>query len=152
MLFTTIWVALALLVVAEAGKGPLATNGRPRWWARPAWIVGALLAVAHAIIAFSARYGWDHDAAVQPTATQAADVYGVAWRGSLYVNYVFLALWLLAAWSWRHWAWRAFVVMMIVNGAIVFARPVARPFGAILLAVLCGAWWPRRSGSPLSLS
>jgi len=39
------------------------------------------------------------------------------------------ALWLLAAWSWRHWAWRAFVLTMVVNAAIVFARPSAHPLG-----------------------
>jgi hypothetical protein len=143
VLFVTIWAALALLVVAEAGKGPLATDGRPPRWALLAWITGALLAIVHTVIAFAVRYRWDHEAAVLGTAAQAAEVYGVAWRGSLYVNYVFLAG-LLAAWSWRHWAWRMFVVTMIGNGAIVFARPAARPFGAVLVAVLCWAWWPRR--------
>jgi hypothetical protein len=143
VLFVTIWVALVLLVVAEAGKGPLATGGHPPTWARPAWIAGALLAVVHSLIAFAVRYRWDHDAAVRATADQAARVYGAGWNGSLYVNYVFLALWLLAAWSWRHWAWRAFVLTMVVNGAIVFARPAARPFGIVLTAILLWAWWPR---------
>ncbi len=143
MLFVTIWAALALFVVAEAGKGPLATGGRPPTWARPAWILGALLAIVHSLIAFAVRYHWDHQAAVRATADQAAGIYGTGWNGSLYVNYVFLALWLLAAWSWRHWAWRAFVLTMVVNGAIVFARPAARPFGIILTAALLWAWWPR---------
>ena len=34
---------------------------------------------------------------------------------------------------------------LIGNGAIVFARPAARPFGAVLTAALLWAWWPRRS-------
>ena len=142
MLLVTIWVALALFAAGEAGKGPLAVNGRPPWWARPVWIAGAVLAIVHALIAFDVRYDWNHDAAVTATAAQAADLYGFAWRGSLYVNYAFLALW-LAAWAWRHWAWRAFVLLMIVNGAIVFARPAARPFGAVLVAALVWVWWPR---------
>jgi hypothetical protein len=50
---------------------------------------------------------------------------------------------LLVAWDWRHWAWRVFVLMMVANGAIVFARPAARPFGAMLAAALLWAWWPR---------
>lgn len=145
MLFATIWLALALFVLAEAGKGPLGAEDRPAWWARPAWICGALLAIVHAVIAFAVRYGWDHEAAVRATAAQAAGIYGFGWQGSLYVNYVFLVLWLLLAWTWRHWAWRAFVVMMIVNGAIVFARPAARPLGVLVMAVLVWAWWPRRS-------
>jgi hypothetical protein len=142
VLFASIWVALALFVAGEAGKGPLAMNGRPPRWARPLSISGAILAIVHALIAFDARYDWNHDAAVTATAAQAADLYGFAWRGSLYVNYAFLALWLVA-WSWRHWAWRGFVLMMMVNGAIVFARPEARPLGAVLVAALLWAWWPR---------
>jgi hypothetical protein len=144
VLFVTIWVALALFAVAEAGKGPLVADGRPPWWARPAWILGALFAILHSVIAFAVRYNWDHETAVRATATQAAEIYGVAWRGSLYVNYVFLALWLLVAWPWRHWVWRVFVLTMVVNGAIMFARPAARPFGVILVAVLLWAWWRRR--------
>ena len=145
MLFVTIWVALALFVAGEAGKGPLRIDGRSPAWARPLWISGAILAIVHALIAFDDRYHWNHDHAVTATAAQAASLYGFAWRGSLYVNYAFLALWLLAAWTWRHWAWRAFVLLMIVNGAVVFARPAARPFGAALVATLIWAWWPRRS-------
>jgi hypothetical protein len=149
VLFLTIWIALALLVMAEAGKGPLAIEGRPPWWARTAWIAGALFAVIHSLIAFAVRYNWDHDAAVLATAEQAAEVYGMAWRGSLYLNYVFLALWLLAGWSWRHWTWRAFVLTMMVNGAVVFARPVARPLGVVLVAALLWTWWPRRRDAAL---
>jgi len=91
VLFVTIWVALALFAVAEAGKGPLLTDGRPPWWARLAFILGALLAIIHSLIAFAVRYNWDHEAAVRSTATRAAEIYGVAWRGSLYVNYVLVA-------------------------------------------------------------
>jgi len=145
VLFVTIWVALALFVLAEIGKGPRATDGRVARWARAAWIAGALLAIVHAGIALAARYGWDHEAAVRATAEQSAELYGFRWRGSIYVNYVFLALWLLAAWSWRHWVWRLFVLTMIVNGAIVFARPAARPIGAALVIALVWAWWPHKS-------
>lgn len=143
MLFLTIWVALVFFVAGEAGKGPLATEGRAPQWARPVFIAGALLAIVHAAIAFASRYGWDHGLAVTATAAQSAQIYGFTWRGSIYVNYAFLTLWLLLAWSWRHWAWRAFVLTMIVNGAIVFARPTWRPLGVVLVAALCWAWWPR---------
>lgn len=133
-----------LFAIGEAGKGPLAIGSRPPSWARPVWISGALLAIVHSVIAFAVRYHWNHEAAVQATAMQAAGLYGFAWRGSLYVNYVFLTMWLVA-WSWHHWAWRAFVLTMIVNGAVVFARPMARPFGVVLVAALVWAWWPRTS-------
>src|SRR5262245_61463794 len=75
VLYASIWLALVLLVVAEAGKGPLAARGTPARWARPAWIAGALLAIVHALVAFAVRYGWDHERAVVETANQAAGLY-----------------------------------------------------------------------------
>ena len=144
MLYATIWMALTLLVLAEAGKGPLARGGQPAAWARTAWVAGALLAVAHALLVFHLRYDWNHETAVRETARQGAALYGMEWRGSLYVNYVFIALWLLAAWQWRHWLWRGFVLLMVLNGAVLFARPLARAPGIILVAVLVWAWWKRK--------
>ena len=143
-LFLTIWIALALFV-AGGREGLLQTNGRP-----PERVgqfdAGAIPAIArHSSPLISRGVRRNHEAAVTATAAQTASLYGFAWRGSLYVHYVFLALWLLAAWTWRHWAWRAFVLTMIVNGAIVFARPWVRPLGALLVAALLWAWWPRRA-------
>ncbi len=149
VLYATIWTALLLFVVAEIGKGPLRGPTDLAGWVRPVSLAGALLAVAHSLIAFAARYGWDHGLAARETARQAETIYGVAWSGSIYVNYLFIALWLTVAWRWRHWAWRAFVLVMVVNGAIVFARPFARPFGALLVAVLVWTWWPRHARSPI---
>lgn len=141
LLYATIWAALALFTLGEIGRSRLGHAGGPAGWVRPAHIAGALLAIAHALLALHLRYHWNHEAAVAATARQGAAYYGLEWRGSLYVNYVFLALWLLAAWRWRHWLWRGFVLLMAVNGAIVFARPAARPFGAALTALLLWAWW-----------
>jgi len=140
LLYATIWIALALLVIAEIGKGPLARNGRPARWARPAWIAGGVLAAIHALLALAIRYHWDHALAVRETARQGAAVYGFEWSGNLYVNYLFIALWLAAAWTWRQWLWRAFVLTMVINGAIVFARPAARPAGVVLVLALAWAW------------
>ncbi len=140
LLYGTIWVALVLFVMAEAGKGPLAPNGVPPRWARAAWVTGGVLAIAHALLALAIRYHWDHSLAVRETARQGAALYGFAWSGSIYVNYLFLALWVTIAWRWRHWLWKLFVLVMVVNGAIVFARPAARPFGGLLVALLVWAW------------
>jgi hypothetical protein len=144
-LYATIWIALVLLVAAEVGKGPLALDGRPARWARMAWLTGGALAIVHAVVALAIRYRWDHALAVRETARQGAALYGFAWSGSIYVNYVFLALWIALAWRWRNWIWRLFVLVMVVNGAILFARPGARPFGALLVALLVWAW---TKGSP----
>ena len=139
-IYLTIWVALVLFVAAEAGKGPLSRHGTPAPWARPLWIAGGVLAVVHMLLTFALRYQWDHETAVVETARQGAAVYGFAWRGSIYVNYLFLVLWLTVAWRWRHWLWRAFALMMIVNGAVIFARPAVRPFGVALTASLLWVW------------
>jgi hypothetical protein len=141
LLYATIWAALALFVAAEFGRDARGASSGP---ARAASLAGAALAIVHTLLVFHLRYHWNHDAAVAATARTGGDVYGVAWRGSLYVNYVFIALWLLAAWRWTHWLWRGFVLLMVVNGAVVFARPVARPFGVVLVALLLWAWLGRR--------
>lgn len=140
LLSATIWIALVLLVAAEVGKGPLAHGGRPAHWVRPAWLAGGALAIIHAVLALAIRYRWDHALAVRETASQGAALYGFTWSGSIYVNYVFLALWIAVAWRWQNWLWRLFVLVMVVNGAILFARPIARPFGALLAALLVWAW------------
>jgi hypothetical protein len=142
-LYATIWAALALLVAAEIGKGPLARGGRPASWARVAWLTGGMLAIMHTLLALAIRYRWDHALAVRETARQAADLSGAAWSGSIYVNYVFLALWITLAWRWQHWLWRLFVLVMMVNGAVLFARPAARPLGLVLVALLLWAWTKR---------
>ena len=133
-------MALVLLVAAEIGKGPLAHAGRPARWARVAWLAGGALAIIHAVLALAIRYQWDHGLAVRETASQGAALYGIAWSGSLYVNYVFLAMWIAVSWRWQNWLWRLFVLVMVANGAILFARPMARPFGALLVALLLWAW------------
>lgn len=149
-IYATIWIALALLVAAEIGRGPLARDGHPARWARPAWLAGGALAIVHALLALAVRYGWDHALAVRETARQGAALYGFAWSGSIYVNYVFLALWITIAWRWRNWVWRVFVLVMVVNGAVLFARPGARPFGAVLVGLLVWAW-TKRTGAKGSM-
>lgn len=141
LLYATIWIALSLLVIAEIGQ--------PARWARVAWITAGILAASHAAIALAVRYHWDHALAVRETARQGAALYGFAWSGSIYVNYLFLALWITVGWRWRHWLWRLFILVMVANGAIVFARPAARPFGGILVALLVWAWMkrPKAKGS-----
>lgn len=132
LLYATIWIALTLLVVAEIG--------RPARWARAAWLTGGVFAIVHALLALAVRFQWDHALAVRETARQSAVLYGFAWSGSIYVNYVFLALWVGLGWRWRNWWWRTFVIVMVVNGAVLFARPGARPFGAVLVALLVWTW------------
>jgi hypothetical protein len=118
--------------------------------ARVIWTIGLALALIHVVLAFHLVYAWDHEAAVVSTVQQTADRVGRGWRGGIYVNYVFLALWAAdACWWWvapaSHAARSfgvestrvAFFVFMFFNAAVVFASGAGRLVGiaAVTIAV-----------------
>jgi hypothetical protein len=128
------------------------------WWA---FATGAALTAAHVLIALAIQYNWDHEAAVSATAAQAAEVYGFEWRGNIYVSYAFVAIWVFEAVRWRlnperfttrrpaaTWALRFFFLLIIVNGAVVFASYPMRVIGGIIVAGLIWAWLPGPRRSP----
>ena len=151
-LYATIWGALALFVAGETGKRrPTST------WAWRAWTLGLLACIAHVLLAFAVRHGWSQDAAVAETAARTAEILGVSWGGGVYVNYVFVALWLSESCWWRaaplsyarrprwiDWTLRGFYALIIVNAAVVFASPAGRAAGVPLVAALLWAWRPER--------
>lgn len=117
--------------------------------ARAAWTVAIFLAAIHVVLAFHFVYGWDHEAAVAETARQAEERFGWGWRGSIYVNYVFLTIWLADVWWW--WAAPAShasrssrfeiarlaaFVFMFVNGAVIFASGIGRLAGIAAVAAV----------------
>ena len=121
--------------------------------ARRLWTIGLVLALAHAVVAFEVAYQWSHEAASIDTARQTAAVTGIVWRGGIFVNYLFLALWLAdALWWWiapvsyirrsvrMERARLALFVFMFVNGAIVFAGPTARAVGVPSVAAVYLTW------------
>jgi hypothetical protein len=151
-LYGTIWLALAAFVVGEAGKR---RRPIPRW-AWPVSFSGAVLCGLHIVIAMGHQHHWNHDAAVEATARQTAAVYGFAWGGGVYVNYLFLAVWLAELWRWWTrpaeylagnpavtWALRAFFFIIIVNAAVVFAAPRTRVAGVVLTGTLLLIWIKR---------
>ena len=145
--------------LGEGGK-PDATY-RPNgvaWWA---FATGAALTAIHVLIALAIQYNWDHESAVSATAAQAAEVYGFGWRGNIYVSYVFVAVWWVEAIRWklnpelfRHrrpamtWAMRLFFLLIVVNGAVIFATYPMRLLGVLIVAALIWAWTPRHVRSP----
>jgi hypothetical protein len=156
-LFVTVWLAVTCFVAGQAGQRIAVTTGRTPAWAWPVWSAGALVCVVHALLAFGVRYGWTHERAVSATAEQTAAVYGIRWGGGVYVNYVFLAVWLAEAAWWRTNAagylsrpmlvtsvLRAFYLIVFVNAAVVFAAPSRRVAGVILSSVLLWIWRPVR--------
>jgi hypothetical protein len=121
-------------------------------FARAIWTIGVALALLHVVMAFQFVYAWNHEAAVAATVQQAADRFGWGWRGGIYVNYVFLALWCAdVCWWWMaptshgsrpRWLETtrlALFLFMFVNGAVVFASGVGRFVGvASVMLVLLG--------------
>lgn len=126
-------------------------------WARTSWTLGVGLALIHVVLAFQLVYDWNHGTAVQATVDQAVDLFGWGWRGGIYVNYIFLAIWVADACSWwlapmrraSRAAWvettrRAFFVFMFVNGAIVFAAGISRVVGIACVSLVLAAPLLRR--------
>src|SRR5262245_37323491 len=150
-LYATIWVALTLFVAGEAGK---VRRPVPRW-AWPASLAGAVLCTVHILIAMGHHHRWSHSAAVEETAWRTASVYGLAWGGGVYVNYLFVAVWLIYLWRWWTppskqpavvsgfsrtfagvpvvvWGLRAFFFVIIFNATVVFAVSPMRAAGIVL--------------------
>jgi hypothetical protein len=141
-----------------AGEALMRRSAAADRLARAIWTIGIALALVHVVLAFQVVYAWDHEAAVVATAQQAADRFGWGWRGSIYVNYVFVALWLAdVGWWWlapRSHASRSATLeasrlvifgFMFLNGAVIFASGVGRVVGVVSLAVVLAASLGRRS-------
>lgn len=156
LMLATIWVSLASFVAGEAGKTRYRHRAVEARWAWPVWCLGLVACVVHILIAMAYRHGWSHRSAVLETARQTADVYGVAWSGGVYVNYLFVAVWLadLLWWRsnprryfqqapWMRWALQGFYLVIVFNAAVIFAAPDRRLAGVAVTAALVGAWiWP----------
>jgi hypothetical protein len=123
---------------------------------RPAWTLGALFALVHALLAFAVFYNWSHEQARVSTMRQTEALTGIAFAGGIYVNYVFLLVWLGdAAWWWVSPRSRAdrprvmaiavhgFIFFIMVNGAVVFADGLARILGIAAVSIVAVAWLRR---------
>lgn len=165
VLYVSIWLALVALLLGELGRH----RGRQAMvtpdWAIGCSAIGAALGILHSLLALGIVYDWDHDRAVSVTAQRAAEIYGVAWSGSLYMNYVLLGWWLADTIWWRlspltflrrpaliEWAWRFTVFTMVINGGVIFASRAGRVLGVVLAAALVFVWTRRRPGLHLSAS
>ena len=123
---------------------------------RAAWTVGALLALVHALFAFGVFYAWSHERARVSTMRQTAALTGVTFAAGIYINYLFLLIWLGdAGWWWlspRSYAMRpravtlavhGFIFFIMVNGAVVFADGVARIVGVASTSAVIINWLRR---------
>lgn len=124
------------------------------------WSAGALLALLHSMAAFVLVYDGSHDTARAETTRQTAALTGVEFSGGIYVNYLFLIVWLGdAAWWWLapgsyrarprvlELVIRGFILFIIVNGAVVFADGWARVVGLVALGLAAAGTWRRHKHS-----
>ena len=162
---------LLATIAWAAGEVMMRRSARHDRFARTAWTIGIALALLHVVLAFHFVYAWNHEAAIAATVRQSVDRFGWGWRGGIYVNYLFLTLWLLdVCWWWlapishssrARWLETTrlgIFVFMFVNGAIVFASGIGRLVGVASVAAAVLAWLatqrlhnthPRRSLSAL---
>ena len=144
--FVTIAASVLCWAVAEAFRS------------RSLWTAAALLMLTHSILAFGMFYGWSHDTARVATMQQTAALTGIDFAGGIYVNYVFLTVWLAdVVWWWASrrsyearpvataFAIRGFIFFIIVNGAVVFADGWARGVGIAATGLVVCAWLLRHS-------
>ena len=148
---------IAATVAWAAGEALMRQPSASDRLARAIWTLGIALALVHVVLAFQLVYAWDHEAAVVATAQQTADRFGQGWRGGIYVNYLFLAIWLAdVCWWWVAPASRAsrppkfeaarfaLFAFMFFNGAVVFASGIGRVIGIVSLSVALLAPLARR--------
>jgi len=157
----TIRAALGLYALALAGR--LLGKRYPFWLgpARWAWTLGCALYLAHVGCAFQFQHGWSHAAAYRETARRTEELFGLAWGGGLYLNYLFTAVWVsdvlwwwLARTSyetrsrWLEGMLQGFLAFMAFNGAVVFAAGPVRWVSLAACAALGVLWWVTRRKHP----
>jgi hypothetical protein len=148
----TIALGVAAYGVAEWRRLRRGPDGPARAW----WTAALACTLAHAAAAFHWRHGWSHAAAHADTARQLGAAIGWAWGGGLYVNYAFYLVWIAdAAWWWvaparyaRRPPWvttavSGFILFVVLNGAVVFARGPVRLIGAAVVLLVLVAWYSR---------
>lgn len=138
---TTVTILLATIFWTVA----IASGWAERKWATWLWTIGFGLFVIHILAAFQEYYQWNHSVAIAETARQTKELTGWDSGFGLYINYAFavcLAIDLVSQYrSGLHHKGRkfidAFVIFMIINGAIVFGTFNSRIVGcACLLALI----------------
>jgi hypothetical protein len=154
LVFWTIAGATCAWAIGDA----LRLLGRALPLARLVWTTGAVLFVIHSVSAFVLIYGGSHTRAIAETARQTAAMTGVASGAGLFVNYLFLAIWIVdGVWWWLAgvesggrfgrlgWTRVGFFLFMFLNGAVVFADGWMRLIGLVAVSVVIGALFARHA-------
>ena len=152
---STVWIAIFSFVL---GTILFAAHSKRRNFddlVRLSWTVASLALITHFITAFHYYHHWSQLSALQETARQTNEVFGLNWGGGLVINYLLLLLWIFdVAWWWLRgldsyrrrplpWllSWHGFLIFMIFNATVVFKDGLRRWLGFVLCLILCFAWY-----------
>ncbi len=122
--------------------------------ARFLYTLGLVLLFIHVALAYHFFHHWSQAHVLQHTADQTFAMTGVRSSAGVYLNYLFMGLWLIdAIWWWgrpagayrlRHksitLSLHGFLLFIIVNAAIVFPAGVIRWVSAAVVAVIILLW------------
>ena len=146
-------LAIVLAGWASGTSSPGADRGL-----RLIWTVGWGLMLGHFLAAFHFQHGWSHAHAVAETARQTREQIGWEFGGGVYFNYLFLAAWGGDVVLWwlgqERAAWYrpvryillSYLVLIALNGVIVFKAGWVRWVGVATSLLLLAIWWNRSRG------
>jgi len=125
-------------------------------WVRVAWLSGVICSLYHSIGALLAFHEGSHDAAFKSTAKQTEDMLGFSFGIGLYVNYLFVSVWLLDALfrflkpeayhkmgAYFHWTVYSFLSFIAINGTVVFKDGWIRWLTLAAITGLVAMWLVR---------
>lgn len=151
-------LSLLLLVccLALQSRGLSSTD----WRLAGLWFLGALLAACHSLGALWTFHHGSQWEAFQSTAEQTEEMIGVRFGAGLYVNYLFVGVWLVDS-IWRlgsartyrklpsiyHCLTQGFLLFIAFNGAVVFKSGAMRWIGILCTAFLLLLWMRRRNSA-----
>ncbi len=151
----TAWTARLAMAGYAARLWIDVTHPRNLHWQRRArwcWTSGCGLFCLHVLAAFHVYHHWSHAAAWEHTRQQTLARTGFDSGSGLWLNYLFLVIWLcdVAAW-WRDATWprqrlwylstQSFMAFMALNATAVFGPPAWIPLVAVFVVLL---WWGRK--------
>ena len=150
LLYWLVWLSLVAFAAGELAKSRRSLGA----WSISA--TGAILLAVHIVVAMAVRHGWSHSSALEATARQTNDMFGLDWNGGVYVNYAFAVVWISELFVWRQWpegydsrpdwiTWplRGFYFVIIASAAVIFATGWRRWMGLAILAMLLASWIKR---------
>jgi hypothetical protein len=118
-----------------------------------AWFLGSILALGHSVGSLVTFHDGSQANALASTAEQTRELLGFSFGAGLYVNYVFVLVWMSDAIfrivapsryerlpAYYYWIVNAFLFFIAFNGAIVFKSGLVRWIG-LLCCVGLGCLW-----------